>query len=45
MSKTTIHQKLAVLKPYLEEIKAKRAKQNKQPEWLKKALRELEEED
>lgn len=40
MSKTNVHQKLRVLKPWLEDLKSNTKKQT-QPEWLKKALADV----
>lgn len=47
MSKTSNHQKLAVLKPYLEDLKKnkKSRKGKQQPKWLLKTLDELDNEN
>ena len=40
MSKTSNHQKLAVMKIYLEELKRKVKTKKKNPDWLKEILDE-----
>lgn len=47
MSKTSVHQKLAVLKPYLEDLrnKSKRKQNKKQPKWILNILKEIEDTD
>ena len=47
MSKSSYHQKLSVLKIYLEDLKKnkKSRKGKNQPKWLTKTLDELENED
>jgi hypothetical protein len=47
MSKTSVHQKLAVLKPWLEQLKDKsrNKKKHKQPKWILDALKEIEDND
>jgi len=47
MSKTSVQQKLAVLKPWLEELKDKSRgkKARKQPKWIIEILKEIDDTD